>query len=230
MNDNDGVEARLQRLTEMRRQAPDSAGLYADASSKGVTVAWLSQVFEIPVPVVKAKLKFCQPKTVRRRGEKMVSTYYDIKEAAAYLVTPAFSTADYLRAVKRGELPPALQQQIWDALLKRQKWEENAGQLWRTEKVREVLGGTFQTIKFTIQLWADTVEREVELLPDQRAIIVKLADKLQEEIYNSLVQRAAGEATGPQLDEMPDHVGESAVVTSTVALVESEEDEIAGLI
>mgnify|MGYP000128353724 CR=1 FL=1 len=227
---NDGVEARLARLTEMRRQAPDSTGSYADSTAKGVTVSWLSQVFELPVPVVKAKLKFCQPKTVRRRGEKMVSTYYDIKEAAAFLVTPAFSTAEYLRAVKRGELPPALQQQIWDALLKRQKWEENAGQLWRTEKVRQVLGSTFQTIKFTIQLWADTVERQTELSPDQRATIIRMADALQSEIYDSLVRQAEEGSTGSQLDEMPDHVGESAAVISTVALVESEEDEIAGLI
>lgn len=227
---NDGVEARLARLTEMRRQAPDSQGTYADVTAKGVTVSWLSQVFELPVPVVKAKLKFCQPKTVRRRGEKMLSTYYDIKEAAAYLVTPAFSTAEYLRAVKRGELPPALQQQIWDALLKRQKWEENAGQLWRTEKVREVLGSTFQTIKFTIQLWADTVERQTELTPEQRDMIIRMADALQAEIYESLVRQSEQGSTGPQLDEMPEHVGESAAVISTVALVESEEDEIAGLI
>ena len=46
-----------------------------------------------------AKLKFCPPMSVRRRGTKMLSTFYSIKEAAAYLVTPAFSTADYLRAV-----------------------------------------------------------------------------------------------------------------------------------
>lgn len=226
----DGLEARLERLVAMRRQAPDTLGIYTDPTGKGVTVSWLSQVFDIPVPVVKAKLKLCPPKTVRRRGEKMLSTYYDIKEAAAYLVTPAFSTADYLRAVKRGELPPALQQQIWDALLKRQKWEENAGQLWRTEKVREVLGGTFQTIKFTIQLWADTIERQTGLTPEQRAIVIQMADGLQAEIYESLVRQASEGSTGSQLDEMPEHVGESAAVVSTIALVESEEDEIAGLI
>lgn len=227
---NDGVEARLERLTAMKRQAPDSIGIYADPSAKGVTVAWLSQVFDMPQPVVKAKLKFCPPKSIRRRGTKMLTTFYDLKEAAAYLVTPAFSTADYLRAVKRGELPPALQQQIWDALLKRQKWEENAGQLWRTEKVREVLGGTFQTIKFTVQLWADTVEREVELTEEQRQIIIRLADGLQKEIYDALLTQASENSTGSQLSEMPEHVGENAAISEVVELVESEDDEIASLI
>lgn len=227
---NDGIDARLERLTAMKRQAPDSIGVHADPTGKGVTVAWLSQVFEIPQPVVKTKLRFCPPMSVRRRGTKMLTTIYDLKEAAAYLVTPAFSTADYLRAVKRGELPPALQQQIWDALLKRQKWEENAGQLWRTEKVREVLGGTFQTIKFTIQLWADTVEREVELTQDQRNAIIRMADALQKEIYDALVAQQSENATGSQLSELPDHVGEAALVTEMIDLVESEEDEIASLI
>lgn len=227
---NDGIDARLERLTAMKRQAPDSVGIYADPSAKGVTVAWLSQVFDIPIPIVKTKLRFCPPMSVRRRGTKMLTTFYSVKEAAAYLVTPAFSTADYLRAVKRGELPPALQQQIWDALLKRQKWEENAGQLWRTEKVREVLGGTFQTIKFTIQLWADTVERETELNQSQRNAIIRMADALQKEIYDALVAQQSENATGSQLSEMPEHVGEAALVTETIELVESEDDEIASLI
>ena len=227
---NDGIDARLERLTAMKRQAPDSIGIYADPTANGVTVAWLAQVFDMPVATVKAKLKFCPPMSVRRRGTKMLSTFYSIKEAAAYLVTPAFSTADYLRAVKRGELPPALQQQIWDALLKRQKWEENAGQLWRTDKVREVLGTTFQTIKFTIQLWADTVEREVELTEEQRQVIIRLADGLQKEIYDALLTQARENATGSQLSEMPEHVGESSAVSQVVQLVESEDDEIASLI
>ena len=79
-------------------------------------------------------------------------------------------------------------------------------------------------------MWADTVERQTELSPDQRATIIRMADALQSEIYDSLVRQAEEGSTGSQLDEMPDHVGESAAVISTVALVESEEDEIAGLI
>ena len=226
----DNVEERLQQITGMNRQAPDTQGIYTDFNATGVSVAWLSQVFGMEQNAVKAKLRHCRPKTMRRRGEKMMTVLYDIKDAAPYLVTPAFSTAEYLRAVKRGDLPPALQQTIWDALLKRQKWEENAGQLWRTEKVREVLGGTFQTIKFTIQLWVETIERQTGMTAEQREIIIKQADGLQAEIYDALVRRAGENQTGPQTDEMDEHVGEGALVGETITLVESEEDEIAGLV
>ena len=102
--------------------------------------------------------------------------------------------------------------------------------MWRTDKVREVLGSTFQTIKFTIQLWADTVEREVELTEEQRQIIIRLADGLQKEIYDALLTQARENATGSQLSEMPEHVGESSAVSQVVQLVESEDDEIASLI
>lgn len=226
----DEVEDRLQRLTETKRQAPTTSGLYADPLNRGVSVAWLAHVFGMDQATVKRKLGNCPVKTAKRRGTKQMTVLYDLKTAAAFLVTPAFSTAEYMRAVRRGDLPPALQQTIWDALLKRQKWEENAGQLWRTEKIREVLGSTFQTIKFTMQLWIDMLEKQVEVTDEQRDAIITLVDGLQSEIYEALVQQMNDNAHGPQLEEMHELVGEAGTVMETVALVESEDDEIEQLI
>ena len=227
-----GVAARLQRMTETRRQAPDVLGNHKNPAQGGVTVAWLAEVFEMEQKTVKARLKFCPVLKSRARGKTMVTRLYDIKEAAQYLVTPTVSTMEVLRELKRGQLPPALQQSVWDALLKRQTWEERAGQLWRTEKVREVLGSTFQSIKFTTQLWAETVERSSELSPAQREIIVNMSDTLLAEIYDALVKNAAGEATGPQLSEIADYVGEDQPVLELQSMLdeEDEDDEIESLI
>lgn len=224
------VETRLDRLTQTNRQSPDSVGLYADPLNRGVSVAWLAHVFRMDPSTVKRKLDNCPVKTQRRRGDKMTTVLYDLPTAAPFLVTPAFSTAEYMRALRRGDLPASLQQTIWDALLKRQKWEENAGQLWRTEKVRETLGSTFQTIKFTMQLWVDTMERQVELSDEQREMIISLVDALQADLYDSLVKNMQEQETGPQLEEMWGLVGESGTVGEAITLVESEEDEIEQLI
>lgn len=221
----EGAAARLERITEARRQAPDAAGLHTDPAFSGVTVAWLAAVFGMDERTVKAKLKFCPVKRSRRRGRTMVTNFYDIKEACRYLVVPAVTTQDVLRELKRGQLPPALQQSVWDALLKRQTWEERAGQLWRTEKVREVLGSTFQSIKFTTQLWAETVERTTELSHEQRELIVSLSDQLLADIYASLVEQESASATGPQLSEMEEHVGETVPVPAVIHEVESDEDD-----
>ena len=219
-----GAAERLERLTEMKRQAPDSHGIYADPSQQGVTVAWLAQVFELDQTVVKKKLRFCKPLRIKARGKTMQTVYYDIKEAARFLVVPEVSTADVLRELKNGQLPQALQNSVWDALLKRQTWEERAGQLWRTEKVREVLGTTFQTIKFTTQLWAETVERQTALSQEQRALIVEMSDALLAEIYGNLVKNAQEGFTGPQVTEIDDLTGERTRLAETVDLVEDEED------
>lgn len=226
---NDGVNARLEKHAMMNRQSPDSRNLYLDPTGSGVTVSWLATVFDMDEKTVRARLKHCPPKLRRARGEKMQTVLYDVKEAARYLVTPAFGTVDYLRAVKRGQLPPALQQTIWDALLKRQKWEENAGDLWRTAKVREVMRSVFQNMKFTVQLWADTVERQTELSASQRELIVRMADALQAELYASLVEKLASQSTGSQLEEMAELVGEDLDVKTLVTQVESD-DEIEALI
>lgn len=220
-----GAAARLERITEARRQAPDAAGLHTDPAFAGVTVAWLSSVFGMDERTVKAKLRFCPVKRSRRRGRTMVTNFYDIKEAARYLVVPAVTTQDVLRELKRGQLPPALQQSVWDALLKRQTWEERAGQLWRTEKVREVLGSSFQSIKFTTQLWAETVERSAELSQEQRDLIVSLSDQLLSDIYDAMVKKAEAPGTGPQLAEMEELVGERDSVPAVVYEVESDEDD-----
>jgi hypothetical protein len=220
----------LRQHLETKRQAPDTKGLYADPLNRGVSVAWLAHVFDMDQTTVKRKLGNCPVKTQVRRGDKMTTTLYELPKAAAFLVTPAYSSTEYMRAVKRGDLPPGLQQAVWDALLKRQKWEENAGQLWRTDKIRSALGSTFQTLKFTMQLWTDTLERQVHVTDEQRELLVTLIDGLQSELYEALVENMAEVQSGPQLDELGQLIGEASGVASIVELVESEEDEIDQLI
>lgn len=204
-----GAAARLQHLVETRRQSPDSHGIYKNPEQAGVSTSWLAAVFDMDEKVVKAKLKRCPVKKAVKRGRTMMTVLYDIKEASRYLITPAISAQDVMRELRRGQLPAALQQSVWDALLKRQTWEERAGQLWRTERVREVLGSTFQSIKFTTQLWAETVERSTELSPKQRELIMKMSDTLLADIYEALVEKAKTGASGPQITEASDLLGEN---------------------
>lgn len=224
----------LHRQTNL--QATDSNGFYTNPVTKGVTASWLAVAFAIPEPTVRYKLRNCPVKTNRVRGTKMQVKLYDLKTAARYLVAPAFSTKEYMRALKRGDLPAVLQQAVWDAMLKRQKWEENAGQLWRTEQIREVLGSTFQNLKFTLQLWAETVERQTELSDAQRAMIVEMVESLQGDLYEALVKSmedsdADGSASGPQVTELEDLFGETDLAVTLIAdETEDEDAEIEALV
>lgn len=202
MNNQLTPEQRLEMLTTTNRQSPDSRGKLRNPAGTGVTAAWLAHAFGMNPITVKKKLRNCPVYRIDPRGQKMETTLYDLPVAAAFLVTPAYSIEEYLRSVRKADLPPAIQQSVWDALLKRQKWEENAGQLWRTEKVREVLGGTFQTIKFTTNIWLEMIERQTAMTDEQRKIIAGLVRGLQGDIYDAMVKMDANGATGPQASEI----------------------------
>lgn len=196
----------LDDLVSGKRQARGTSGPMVEDMMAGVTVSWLSQVFGMDPKTIKAKLADCPPLHRRKAGY-----VYHLPTACRYLIPPAISAEQYIKTMKPSDLPTAFQQSFWDAALKRQKWEENAGQLWRTEKVREVLGSTFQTIKFTVQLWADTLERQTELTTEQRELLTKLVDKLQEDIFKALVTQAGERRTESQRGELNEMVGEPVV-------------------
>jgi hypothetical protein len=228
------MAARLDLHRQSKLQAGGSAGTYTNPPLKGVTVAWLAEALDMPEASVRYRLRNCPVKMTRQRGEKMQVKLYDLKVAMRYLVAPAFSTKEYMRSLKRGDLPPQLQESVWNAMLKRQKWEENAQQLWRTEAIREVLGETFQSLKFTLQLWVETVERQTELTDKQRAVIVGMVDALQADMYEGLVKNMHDRSTGPQFSDLEYRFGETETVSAMMVedddLSDDEEQDIEGMV
>lgn len=163
----------------------------------GVTVGWLSQVFGMDPTTVKKKLADCPPMFRRKAGY-----VYSLPVAARYLVKPVFDVQKYLASMKPSELPVQLQSDYWDAQNKRLRYEESAGHLWRTEDVQAVLGEVFQTIKFSVQLFPDNLERAAFLTEEQRAKLVEMTDALQKDIHDRLIENARLKRTRPVLDEL----------------------------
>jgi hypothetical protein len=162
---------------------------------------------------IKKKLKDCPPLARRKAGY-----VYDLKVAAQYLVKPVFNAEEYLKTMKASELPTHLQDEYWSAQLRRQKWEENAGQLWRTESVIQVLGDVLQKIKFAMQLWPDNVERATGLSDDQRKMLTSMADELLKEVHTGLLQLPLEKTTPPTLAETHER--------AVPALVPHDDDDI----
>lgn len=200
--------------TVVQRRTAASVG-DAERVASGVTVQFLNQVFRIGNErKVRTKLATCPILRVEN-GRNL----YDLKTAAEYLLEPKVDVHEILKRLRPEQLPPAISPSFWQAQLSRQKFEENAGELWRTEKVREVLGSMFQTLKFTIQLWGDTIEREHGITDEQRETILRMSDRLQQDIYDQLVERARISATTPMIGEVPD------MISAAEALPELHDDE-----
>jgi hypothetical protein len=157
--------------------------------ANGVTAYWLATALRSSVGTVRVKLAKCP---YRKVGSLMV---YDLGEAMEYLIKPKVDIENYLKNLKKDDLPDVLRESYWSALLKRQQWEINAKDLWHTEDVMAVFGETMQTIKFAIKLWIDDMEREVPITPAQYRFLVQKCDELQDAIYKKLVEQHATKAT-----------------------------------
>lgn len=197
------IEAALKTVLEAKKPLPRTR---AEAVSTGaVTATTLAQMFRLDRNLVARRLTNCPSVP---SPDSRANRLYDIATAARYLVTPILTPEEFVKVASRVDLPPTLQAQFWDAMLKRQRYEEQAGALWPTDRVRGVLGNTFQTIKFTMQLWVDTIEREQAVTPQQRGLLVRLVDSLQRDIYEALLADAEKNASGPQLADLPAATGE----------------------
>ena len=178
----------------------------ADSALQGVTISFLGQVFRMDNQAVKRRLVNCPVLESRRRGATQVQHLYDLATAAKYLVEVEIDPKTLIARLKREDLPPAISTAYWDALLKKQKFEENAGDLWRTEKVWKTLAATFQNLKFTMQLWPETIERTTGLTDQQREMLQTMIDGMQQELFDAMVKQAGERRTGPTLDEVPENM------------------------
>lgn len=165
----------------------------------GVTVSWLAEAFHMNPATVKRRLADCPPLHRRKAGY-----VYELKQAAQYLVKPTVNVEQYIAQMKSTDLPANLQQSYWDAALKRQKWMENAGDLWRTADVMGVFALVFKSVKAQCQLFSDTVERTSGLTREQRVILEQLVDALQNDIYVAVKEFASSRSTPSQINELMD--------------------------
>lgn len=228
MTEDNRIEAALEAL-KTNRKLGGTAKTDADKVNRiedmvsGVSATWLANAFRMDRSVVIRKLANCPE--IRVQGDKRNSKLYDLPTAARFLVPPALSADDFLQSLHRSDLPPALQDAVWSALLKRQQWEKNAAQLWSTDDVWRVLSGLFQSIKFTTQLWVDTIDAEAGMTEAQRAVLQRLTRALLQEMYDKIVENARDGTTGSQLAQIEDLVGGDPVMP-----VEDDEDESEDLI
>lgn len=149
----------------------------------GVTITFLAQLFSMAKHTVAKRLGPLQP--LKRNRNAPV---YNLAHAAAYLVEPKVDLQEYLRTLRPTEMPTHLQKDFWDAQIKRQKWEYEAKDLWRTADVLDVLSEVFKNFKSATQLWTDNLERVHALSDAQRKALLEAVDALQIEFHHLLVE------------------------------------------
>lgn len=164
----------------------------------GVSASWLAQVFGHDKNTIAKKLASAGCEVVGRRNG---GPLYRIPDAAAYLVKPKVDLVAYIKTLRPNDLPPMLNDAYWSAMIKRQKWEENARDLWRSEDVLKVFGDLAISFKTTANLWVEEVERIEGLTPEQRLLITQLTDRLLDNVYKLMVETPKQSKTRPSIFE-----------------------------
>jgi hypothetical protein len=163
----------------------------------GVSVAWLMKAFRMGRAGVERKLIGCKP-----IGQGKHSTpLYDLPEAASYIVKPRLDLASHLKTLKADDLPEKLRESYWNAKLKQQRFEERAGNLWRTEAVLTLFSVVLQDIRSKLQIIPDQVDRAVGLTPEQIEGTTRVVDAIQDDIHKYILQMGKTGFTPNQLGE-----------------------------
>ncbi len=176
----------------------------------GVSAAWLAQVFGQDPKTVKKKLGKGRCPIAGYSSHK--APLYLIHEAAAYLVKPKIDLVEYIKSLRPNDLPPMLNDAYWAAMIKRQKWQENAGELWHTDDVLRVFGDVAFMYKTTSQLWVEELDRLHSLSPELRQTVTRLVDQLLESVHEELVNLPMQSRTYASVAEegaVPDKGGSS---------------------
>lgn len=134
-------------------------------------------------------------------GTRASHPVYRISDAAPLLLEVTAGTTR--RAAER-------EKDFWDAQLKKQRFEENASDLWRTSKVIEILAMVFKSFREAVVVYTDAMEHESGLPPEVVDKTKKFADNLLHETRVKLLALETNESSkmpGEDLDMILDELG-----------------------
>src|SRR5690606_14137064 len=120
---------------------------------KGFSINQLAELFGMDRRTVTDRLRAVEP-----AGTRAGDSIYRMVDAAPKLVGDGSI---------RSRRDSSSEKDYWDAQLKKQKFEENAGDLWRTDKVIVMLSEVLKLFREGVTIFVDNMEHEPGLAQDQ---------------------------------------------------------------
>lgn len=154
--------------------------------NQGASLVHLAEIFGKDSRDVRKKLV---EGNVKPKGERRGHLVYAIKDAAPYLVTPAYSIDEFIERMSYADLPHLTRKEFWAGMRSRQLYEKEAAELWPTSDVVDTISELFKTLRMSLLLFRENVERETEMTDRQRDIIVRLVDNAMEDLYAKTVSK-----------------------------------------
>jgi hypothetical protein len=151
----------------------------------------LAQLFGVSRNTVISRLRTVAPCGKDRQGHAV----YTLPVAAAALLDihkPAPDWEGEDGEIDPDRLPPDMAKDYWDGQLKKQKFYENEGFLWQSERVVDALTGIIKPLAFALRSLPDSVARRANLTPKQIEAVKEETDRTQKAMYAAVVEFANG--------------------------------------
>ena len=191
--------------TKVRSDSVANSKLMDDATKsmlyQGASISQLNILFGMDNRTVAAKLFGLEPV-----GKRAGAAIYSVREAAALLIAPSLDLADvevlatYVRKMDHTKLPTLLSKEFWAAMRAKQIYEENAADLWRTDRVVEVYGDLVKSVRMPLILAKDAISNEMELDDRAQKIFDRIIDQTLEDLHDAVVKQFGTRAATAAVD------------------------------
>lgn len=157
---------------------------------EGASVSQLCKIFHMDARDVSRKMRNVIP-TGMRRGFPV----WSVKDAAQALVAPKVSEAEvleYISGMNFRNLPAALNKEVWNGLRARLRFEQEQGDLWKTDRVQLAINTVVQIVRMNVLLMPDRLARSGTITPEQRESLQLQADALLEDLKTQIQKAMKG--------------------------------------
>lgn len=165
------------------------------AMYRGCTISDLEIIFKMDRRTILSRLTDCKPSGKRGQAETFL-----IRDVAPYLVKPAGDMEEFIKRARPQDLSPLLLKEYWNGQRAKQAFLEGEGQLWRTERVFQLFAEAFKSVRTSLLLIPDELERKSALTDVQRDELMALVDTTLNRLREDLTAQFDGE---PSHDDAP---------------------------
>ncbi len=185
----DREQRRLERAAALAKdtaiKAAGRGGTFTEMGvlKRPVSMNFLAEVFDMDPATVRKRLTRC-PKLGNAGGNRPV---YDFKTACSFILPPRMTSDEFIRTLHHAKLPPEVNKTFWQAQRERMRYMRDAGELWHTTDLLNVLGQVNMTFKDRIDMWVEDI-RDLKGISDEHVEkIEEMAHALKSDLYESLV-------------------------------------------
>lgn len=172
-----------------------------DKMYQGVTMQDMEVLFRMDRRTIIPKIG-----DVKSCGSRGRYKLYQIRDVAPYLVKPAGDIEDYIKRMRPNDLPPLLSKEFWNGQRAKLAYLESEEDVWRTDKVIEVLSGVFKQVRMSLLLLPDQLDRVSALNDEQQTQVRATVDSVLEGLQHAIVEQFGDSQLepGPGGNETPD--------------------------